>query len=81
MISTDGIIIRIAADTISMFNRPSKGVRIMKFGANAEARVLSVATAAHNEEEVTDVPDAPDADAAEAPADEPEEAVEETVEE
>ena len=81
MISTDGIIIRIAADTISMFNRPSKGVRIMKFGANAEARVLSVATAAHNEDEVTDVPDAPDADAAEAPADEPEEAVEETVEE
>ncbi len=77
MISTDGIIIRIAADTISMFNRPSKGVRIMKFGQNPDARVLSVATAAHNEEEVTDVPDAPDADAAEAPADEPEEATEE----
>ncbi len=81
MISTDGIIIRIAADTISMFNRPSKGVRIMKFGQNADARVLSVATAAHNEEEVTDVPDAPDADAAEAPTDEPEEQVEETTEE
>ncbi len=77
MISTDGIIIRIAAETISMFNRPSKGVRIMKFGQNADARVLSVATAAHNEEEVTDVPDAPDADAAEAPADEPEETAEE----
>ena len=77
MISTDGIIIRIAADTISMFNRPSKGVRIMKFGQNADARVLSVATAAHSEEEVTDVPDAPDADAAEAPADEPEETTEE----
>ncbi|MBO7217712.1 MAG: hypothetical protein J6V50_03330, partial [Clostridia bacterium] len=61
----------------SMFNRPSKSVRIMKFGQNGDARVLSVATAAHNEEEVTDVPDAPDADAAEAPADEPEESAEE----
>ncbi len=77
MISTDGIIIRIAADTISMFNRPSKGVRIMKFGQNPDARVLSVATAAHNEEEVTDVPDAPDADATEAPSDEPEEKADE----
>lgn len=77
MISTDGIIIRIAAATISMFNRPSKGVRIMKFGQNPDARVLSVATAAHNEEEVTDVPDAPDADAAEADTSEPEENAEE----
>ena len=78
MISTDGIIIRIAADTISMFNRPSKGVRIMKFGQSLDAKVLSVATAAHSEEEVTDVPDAPDADSAEAAPVEADEVTEET---
>ena len=66
MISSDGIIIRIAASDISMFARPSKGVRIMKFGADSGAKVLSVATAEHDEEEVNSVPDAPDADAAEA---------------
>jgi hypothetical protein len=49
----------------------------MKFGQNPDARVLSVATAAHSDEEVTDVPDAPEADAAEADADEPEETTEE----
>ena len=30
LISSDGIIIRIPADSISIFNRPSKGVRVMK---------------------------------------------------
>ena len=73
MISSDGIIIRIAVDTISMFNRPSKGVRIMKFGQSGDARVLSVASTPHDEEEVTDVPDAPDADAQEDIPDETEE--------
>ena len=66
MISSDGIIIRIAAAGISMFARPSKGVRIMKFGADSGARVLSVATAEHDEDEVNSVPDAPEADAADA---------------
>ncbi len=65
MISSDGIIIRIAVDTISMFNRPSKGVRIMKFGQSEGARVLSVASTPHDDDEVTDVPDAPDEDASE----------------
>ncbi len=63
MISSDGIIIRIAVSGISTFARPSKGVRIMKFG-ETEARVLSVATAEHDEEEVNAVADAPDADSA-----------------
>ena len=65
MISSDGVIIRIAVAGISMFARPSKGVRIMKFGANSEAKILSIATAEHDEEEVNAVADAPDADAAE----------------
>ena len=30
MISSDGIVIRISADSISKFARPSKGVRVMK---------------------------------------------------
>ena len=30
LISSDGIVIRIAADSISKFARPSKGVRVMK---------------------------------------------------
>lgn len=63
MISSDGIIIRIAVSGISTFARPSKGVRIMKFGETG-ARVLSVATAEHDEEEVNAVADAPDADSA-----------------
>ena len=65
MISSDGVIIRIAVSGISMFARPSKGVRIMKFGANSDAKVLSVATAEHDEDEVNAVADAPEADAAE----------------
>ena len=72
MISSDGIIIRIAVETISMFNRPSKGVRIMKFGQSQDARVLSVASTPHDEEEVTDVPEAPEADAQEDSTDETE---------
>ncbi len=63
LISSDGIIIRIAVAGISMFARPSKGVRIMKFG-ETDARVLSVATAEHDEEEVNAQAEAPDADSA-----------------
>ncbi len=65
MISSDGVIIRIAVAGISMFARPSKGVRIMKFGANSEAKILSIATAEHDEDEVNAEAEAPDADAAE----------------
>ena len=64
MISSDGVIIRIAVSNISMFARPSKGVRIMKFGANSDAKILSIATAEHDEDEVNAVAEEPDADAA-----------------
>ncbi len=64
MISSDGVIIRIAVADISTFARPSKGVRIMKLAKDSDARILSIATAEHDESEVTDTPDAPDKDAA-----------------
>ena len=72
MISSDGIIIRIAAASISKFARPSKGVRIMKFGANSYAKVLSIATAEHDEEQVNAEAEAPEADAAETDNDQDE---------
>ncbi|MEE1198565.1 MAG: DNA gyrase subunit A [Acutalibacteraceae bacterium] len=65
MISSDGVIIRIAAKDISVFARPSKGVRITDLRNREGAKVLSVAKAEHDEEEVTAVPEAPEADAAE----------------
>ncbi len=65
MFSSDGVIIRIAVDGISKFARPSKGVRVMKFGKNNEnAIVLSASATPHDEDEITDVADAPDADSA-----------------
>ncbi len=67
MISSDGVIIRIAASSISKFARPSKGVRIMKFGEGRNAKVLSVATAEHDESEINAEAEAPEADAEEAP--------------
>lgn len=76
MISSDGVIIRIAVSNISTFARPSKGVRIMKFAEGSDSKVLSVATAEHDEEEVNAIPDAPEADAQEAET--PEEAELET---
>ncbi len=66
MISSDGIIIRIAAKDISVLKRPSKGVRVMRFKGDGDAKVLSIATAEHDDEEVTDVPDVPDAEALES---------------
>ncbi|MBO5725619.1 MAG: DNA gyrase subunit A [Clostridia bacterium] len=65
MISSDGVIIRIAAKDISMFARPSKGVRITDLRNREGAKVLSVAKAEHDDEEVNAVPEAPEADAAE----------------
>ena len=66
MISSDGIIIRIAVEDISILRRPSKGVRVMRFKGDGDAKVLSIATAEHDEEEITDVPDAPDLEAVES---------------
>ena len=61
MIASNGIIIRIFSGDISTFARPSKGVRVMRVVEGE--KILSVATAEHNEEEVTDKPEEADADA------------------
>lgn len=61
MIASNGIIIRIFAGDISEFARPAKGVRVMRV-AEGE-KILSVAKAEHDEEEVTDAPEAAEADA------------------
>lgn len=74
IISSDGIIIRIAVAEISTFARPAKGVRVMRV-AEGE-RVLEVARAAGDEEAPVVHPEAPDADSAVAgEPDDPEEEV------
>lgn len=42
MISSDGIIIRIPAKDISVFARPSKGVRVMKTNEGEKVATLSI---------------------------------------
>lgn len=64
MIASNGIVIRIFSGDISQFNRPAKGVRVMRV-AEGE-KILSVALTEHNEEEVTEKPEEADADAADA---------------
>ncbi|MCI9576308.1 MAG: DNA gyrase subunit A [Clostridiales bacterium] len=51
MISSDGIIIRIQADSIRQCSRPSKGVRVMRIDGN-ENKVVTIARAPHDEEEI-----------------------------
>ena len=64
MIASNGIVIRIFAGDISQFNRPAKGVRVMRV-AEGE-KILSVALTEHNEDEVTEKPEEADADAGDA---------------
>ena len=64
MIASNGIIIRIFSGDISTFNRPAKGVRVMRV-AEGE-KILSVALAEHNAEEVNDKPEEAEPDAGEA---------------
>lgn len=61
LISSDGIIIRIPIAEISSFNRPAKGVRVMRVREGEQ--ILSIAVAAHDETEVTDHPEEADAEA------------------
>lgn len=61
MIASNGIIIRIFSGDVSQFSRPAKGVRVMKV-AEGE-KILSVALAEHNEDEVNEKPEEADADA------------------
>ncbi len=56
MIASNGIIIRIYSGDLSTISRPGKGVRVMRVGEGE--RILSVALAEHNAEEVTDTPEA-----------------------
>ncbi len=79
MIASNGIIIRIFSGDISTFARPSKGVRVMRVIEGE--KILSVATAEHNEEEVTDKPEEADADAGDVGEIEAEEAEIEVAEE
>lgn len=53
MISSDGIIIRIAAHGINTLSRTSKGVRVMK--VNAGEKLVTVARAEHDEEEAQEI--------------------------
>lgn len=64
MIASNGIVIRIFAGDISEFARPAKGVRVMRV-AEGE-KILSVALAEHNAEEVNDKPEEAEPDAGEA---------------
>ncbi len=61
MIASDGVIIRIPVSEISTFSRPAKGVRVMRV-AEGE-KLLSIATALHDESEVNATVEAPDSDA------------------
>ncbi|MGI6268950.1 MAG: DNA gyrase subunit A [Candidatus Howiella sp.] len=70
LISSDGVIIRIPIAEISTFARPAKGVRVMRV-AEGE-RILTIARAAHSEEEEISLPEAPEADAAIVSAEEQE---------
>ncbi len=73
MITSNGIIIRVPVEEISRFTRPAKGVRVMRVKAEQGEKILSIATATHDNDEVTDHPEAADADAGDVGApDEPE---------
>ena len=48
MISRDGVIIRIAAESIRICSRPSKGVTVMKFAG--DDKVVTLATVPHEDE-------------------------------
>ena len=63
MITSRGIIIRVPVEEISRFARPAKGVRVMRVKSEDGERILSIATAVHDEGEVTDHPEAAEADA------------------
>ncbi len=81
LISEDGIIIRIQADSIRVCARPSKGVRVMKLQEGS--RVVTLARAPHEEDEVDDVEIEDDGSAEEGAdtPDEPEEELDEEIDE
>jgi DNA gyrase subunit A len=52
LISSDGIIIRIAASSVSVVSRPGKGVKLMKVGDGE--KVVSAVAVDHDENETDD---------------------------
>ena len=54
MISTDGIVIRIPADQISTFARPSKGVRVMRVNEGEHVATISVVDRVEDEDETAE---------------------------
>ena len=52
VIASDGIIIRIPANSIRVCARPSKGVRVMRLGE--DSKVVTLARTAHEEDAVED---------------------------
>lgn len=79
LISSDGIIIRIPVAEISSFSRPAKGVRVMRVGENG--KVLSLATAEHDDEQVNAHAEEAEADSGEVEGEDSVEDTEETTEE
>ena len=72
LISSDGIIIRIKADSIRICARPSKGVRVMKVSGEGN-KVVTLARAPHEEdntEEEEDLEESPEENAEEEPSQE-----------
>ncbi|MBW7572923.1 DNA gyrase subunit A [Caproiciproducens faecalis] len=69
LISSDGIIIRIPANSIRECARPSKGVRVMRLNETSE--VVTLARTAHEEDEVDALP-VDEGDAEDGCEDEPE---------
>jgi len=56
LISAEGIIIRIPASEISIFSRPSKGVRVMRVGENDKVATITTAEHSDDENEVDTLP-------------------------
>ena len=81
LISEDGVIIRIAASSIRVCARPSKGVRVMK--VQEGSKVVTLARVPHEEDEVdqVEIEDDGTADEGSDTPDEPEEELVEDVEE
>ena len=72
LISSDGIIIRIKADSIRICARPSKGVRVMKVSGEGN-KVVTLARAPHEEdntEEEEDLEESPEENTEEEPSQE-----------
>lgn len=63
LISSDGIMIRLHADSVRLCRRPSKGVRLMR--VQEDVRVVSLVQTARSETEEVALPEAPEADAEE----------------